>query len=127
MVRTSGLGTGDGSKRTTSTGGRVAEESNSKMRVVSCAPTEKKCGSAGSAGTAVTWTSVADAAEADGEGDRDGLAGIVEKDGAGDSAGDAESDTEAVGVRAAGKHALAITVSATAIVKEPTSRRMVRL
>jgi hypothetical protein len=88
------------------------------MRVVSCAPTEKKCGSAGSAGTAVTWTSVADAAVDDEEGDGDVPTGFGEGDGVaeGDSAG------EIGGARVTGKHALAITLNARTMMKNVRSR-----
>ena len=81
--------------------------------MVSCEPTEKKCGSAGITGTAVTWMSLTDTAV--GEGDGDGPAGISVADGAADSDCVVDSGAEAPGSRANGKHALAITLSAALI------------
>src|SRR5437867_4159479 len=126
MALTSGPpGTGVGSNRTTSTGARVAAESNSRMRVESCPPTEKKCGSSGSV-TAVAWTTAEDAGGGDGEsdGDRDGVdeGGELDEEGDGDPGG-----TEGVGSRAAGRQALAVSVSAATMLKNAAPRRMVRL
>jgi hypothetical protein len=97
------------------------------MRVESCPPTGKKCGSSGNV-TGVTWTPAEDAGGGDGESE-----GVSEGEGVdiggelGDE-GDAEAGvTEGVGARAAGRQALAVSVSAATILKNAAPRRMVRL
>jgi hypothetical protein len=72
----------------------------------------------------VTWTSLADTVVGDGE--AEGPAGINEADAAG-GVGDGDSGADAVGARATGKHALAITVNATTVRKDATLRRIDRL
>jgi len=97
------------------------------MRVESCPPTEKKCGSPGSV-TAVAWTPAEDAgggnAESDGDGDGDGVDGSGELD---DVGGGDPGVTEGVGARVAVRQALAVKVSTATMLKNAASRRMVRL
>ncbi len=124
MVRTSGpAGTGAGSNRTASTGALVAAESKSRIRVESCPPTEKKCGSSGSV-TAVAWTPVIEAGAGDGDGVGDGV------DEGADDAGGEDGDpavADGVGARAAGRQALAVRLSAAKIATNVGPRRTVRL
>ncbi len=97
------------------------------MRVESCPPTEKKCGSSGSV-TAVAWTAAEDAGVGDGESDGEGDGDGVDEGGELDDEGDGGPGvTEGVGTRAAGRQALAVSVSAARAVTNATSRRTVRL
>ena len=99
------------------------------MRVESCPPTEKKCGSSGSV-TAVAWTAAEDAGGGDGEsdGEDDGDSDGADEGGELDDEGDGGPGvTEGVGTRAAGRQALAVSVSAARAVTNATSRRTVRL
>ena len=97
------------------------------MRVESCPPTEKKCGSSGSV-TAVAWTAAEDAGGGDGESGGEGEGDGVDEEGELDDEGDGGPGvTEGVGARAAGRQALAVSVSAARAVTNATSRRTVRL
>ncbi|HEY3126260.1 MAG TPA: hypothetical protein VGK07_04300 [Candidatus Limnocylindria bacterium] len=97
------------------------------MRVESGPPTEKKCGSSGSV-TAVARTPAEDAGGGDGESDGDGDGDGVDEGGELDDEGDGGPDvTEGVGARAAGRQALAVTISAARTLTNAASRRMLGL
>ena len=99
------------------------------MRVESCPPTEKKCGSSGSV-TAVAWTSAEDAGGADGEGDGDSDGdgdGVDERGELEDEGDDDPAVADGVGARAAGRQALAVRVSAAKIATNVGLRCTVRL
>jgi len=97
------------------------------MRVESCPPTEKKCGSSGSV-TAVAWTAAEDAGVGDSESDGEGEGDGVDEGGELDDEGDGGPGvTEGVGARAAGRQALAVRLSAAKIATNLGPRRTVRL
>ena len=78
--------------------------------------------------TAVVWTAAEDAGVGDGESDGEGDSDGVDEGGELDDEGDGGPGvTEGVGARAAGRQALAVSVSAARALTNAASRRMVRL
>ena len=78
--------------------------------------------------TAVAWTAAEDAGVGDGESDGEGDGDGVDEGGELDDEGDGGPGvTEGVGARAAGRQALAVSVSAARALTNAASRRMVRL